>query len=225
MRQDARDSGVFVRAYAGVTGVLLAMNLEEHSCTGLLGFAIEREATSYAADKRHKWLAGLLAFPGQKHKAGELIPSNVAPIQKFRWSDYTVYPGTEYIYKVHPVYGSPEKLDIRQGPTVKVTIVVDFTTDAPVVISGSHNFSQPASSGNDENYLIIRGNRDVADYFGCELLRIYDHYRFRFVAKQQYKSKKAKAKGPRLTPDDAWTKAYFDAKDLKMTDRLRFTGL
>lgn len=104
-------------------------------------------------------------------------------------------------------------------------IVVDFTTDAPVVISGSHNFSQPASSGNDENYLIIRGNRDVADYFGCELLRIYDHYRFRFVAKQQYKSKKAKAKGPRLTPDDAWTKAYFDAKDLKMTDRLRFTGL
>jgi phosphatidylserine/phosphatidylglycerophosphate/cardiolipin synthase-like enzyme len=98
-------------------------------------------------------------------------------------------------------------------------IVVDFTTDAPTVISGSHNFSQPASSGNDENYLIIRGNRDVADYFGCELLRIYDHYRFRFVAK------KAKAKkGPRLTPDDSWTRPYFNAKDLKMTDRLRFTG-
>ena|SRR5215469_2311036 len=30
--------------------------------------------------------------------------------------------------------------------------------------SGSHNFSQPASGGNDENYMIIRGNRDVADY-------------------------------------------------------------
>jgi len=103
-------------------------------------------------------------------------------------------------------------------------IVIDFTTDSPVVISGSHNFSGPASSGNDENYLIIRGNRDVADYFGCELLRIYDHYRFRFVAKDVYKSKKAKAKGPRLAPDDSWTKPYFDAKDLKMTDRLRFTG-
>jgi hypothetical protein len=116
MRQDARNSGVFVRAYAGVTGVLLAMNLEENSCAGLLGFAIEREAPSYAANKRHKWLAGLLAFPGQEHKAGELIPSNVAPIQKFRWSDYTVHPKTEYVYTVHPVYGSPESLDIRPVP-------------------------------------------------------------------------------------------------------------
>jgi phosphatidylserine/phosphatidylglycerophosphate/cardiolipin synthase-like enzyme len=85
-------------------------------------------------------------------------------------------------------------------------IVVDFTTDSPVVISGSHNFSGPASSGNDENYLIIRGNRDVADYFGCELLRIYDHYRFRYVAKSIYKSKFSKAHGPKLAPDDSWTR-------------------
>ena len=71
MRKDERANGVFVRAYAGVTGVLLAMNMDEKACEGLLGFAIEREAPSYAANKRHKWLAGLLAFPGQKHKAGE----------------------------------------------------------------------------------------------------------------------------------------------------------
>lgn len=554
MRKDERADGVFVRAYAGVTGVLLAMNMEEKACGGLLGFAIEREAPSYPEGKRRKWLAGLLPFPGQKHKAGALIPSNEAPLQKFRWSDYTVYPGTEYSYTIHPVYGSPDKLDIRPGPTVKIktgaidsgefrvifnravvgsqafqrefpaeaktldkkmakakrakkkadksvalspdalkwlsrglleeietflkraeddtwaidvciyeyeldaicsavnaaharkanvrvvyhakpsdsrtkknakllaplgktalrprvtskichdkfivlsklegkkrvpvsvlcgstnftengvyrqfnvvqvvedhdtadqylkmfeflfagnnpaqtkkyitqhnpvnpkgelfvgfsprvgntdlkdfvievnqsrrdvlfcvvfsmdksvrkailgkpndpilrygisnapgnikgydadksrafstpallpkglegwldedfrkqkgnihihakVIVVDFTTDSPTVISGSHNFSEPASNGNDENYLIIRGNRDVADYYGCELLRIYDHYRFRFVAK------KAKArKGPRLTPDDSWTKPYFDANSLKMTDRLRFSG-
>jgi len=559
MRQDERAHGVFVRAYAGVTGVLLAMNMEEQSCKGLLGFAIEREAPTYKPDKRHKWLSGLLAFPGQKHNAGDPILSNEGPIQKFRWSDYTVYPGTEYLYTIHPVYGSPDHLDIRPGPIVKVktgsidsgefrvifnravvssqafsrefpaaadklqkdmdeakrakkgakkdvsltpdaykwlsrglleqiqsfvaravdntwaidmwiyeyelqsicdaldaantrkvnirvvyhakpsdsrtkknakclaplgkaalrprvtskichdkyiilskmdgktrtpvsvlcgstnytkngvyrqfnvvqvvedvdtatqylkmfeflfagnnpaktkkfitqqnpmnpdsplfvgfspragntdlkefiaevsksrrdvlfcvvfsmdkgvrnsilgkpndpilrygisnapgnikgyeadktrafttpallpkgiegwlsedyrkqkgsihihakVIVVDFTTDSPVVISGSHNFSEPASSGNDENYLIIRGNRDVADYFGCELLRIYDHYRFRFVAKDVYKSQKSKTTGPHLAPDDSWTKPYFDAKELKMTDRLRFTG-
>jgi len=103
-------------------------------------------------------------------------------------------------------------------------IVVDFTSDSPVVISGSHNYSDPASTGNDENYLIIKGNRDVADYFGCELLRVYDHYRFRYVAKDIYTSEKTKAKAPKLTPDDSWTKPYFDAKELKMTDRLRFTG-
>ena len=559
VRQDARANGLFVRAYPGVTAVLLAMNMDEDSCKGLLGFAIERDAPSYKPDKRHKWLSGLLPFPGQKHNAGQPILSNVAPIQKFRWSDYTVYPSTDYSYTIHPVYGSPKALDIRSGPTVTIktgsidsgefrvifnravvssqafqrefpeaadklqkdlnkakrakkgtkkgifltpeaykwlsrglleqiktfveraldqnwaidiciyeyelqairdfveaahkrgvnirvvyhakpsdsrtkknakylaplgkaalrprvtskichdkyiilskmdgkkrapvsvlcgstnftengvyrqfnvvhivedvstaaqylkmfeflfagnnpaktkafitqqnpmkpdtplfagfsprsgvtdlkdfiaevdhsrrdvlfcvvfsmdkgvrnailgkpndpilrygisnapgnikgydadktrafttpallpkgledwlsedyrnqkgpihihakVIVVDFTTDSPVVISGSHNFSDPASNGNDENYLIIKGNRDVADYFGCELLRIYDHYRFRSVAKDIYKSKKSKAKGPKLTPDDSWTEPYFDAKELKMTDRLRFTG-
>jgi len=121
VRQDARGNGLFVRAYAGVTGVLLAMNMEEQSCKGLLGFAIEREAPSYKPDKRHKWLSGLVPFPGQKHKAGEPISSNIAPLQKFRWSDYTVYPKTEYSYTIHPVYGSPTALDIRPGPTVTVT--------------------------------------------------------------------------------------------------------
>lgn len=34
------------------------------------------------------------------------------------------------------------------------TIVIDVTSDAPFVISGSHNFSKGgASDGNDENYL------------------------------------------------------------------------
>ena len=59
-------------------------------------------------------------------------------------------------------------------------IVVDFTADAPTVISGSHNLSASASNGNDENYLILRGATDVADCYGVELMRLYDHYRFRF---------------------------------------------
>lgn len=104
-------------------------------------------------------------------------------------------------------------------------IVVDFTTDSPVVVSGSHNFSDPASSGNDENYVIIKGNHDVADYYGCELLRIYDHYRFRYITHGKGAGKKTRTIEPRLKPDDCWTKPYFDAKELKMADRLRFIGL
>ena len=39
--------------------------------------------------------------------------------------------------------------------------------------------SKSASEGNDENFLIVHGNTDVADCYGCELMRLYDHYRFR----------------------------------------------
>ncbi len=54
-------------------------------------------------------------------------------------------------------------------------VVVDFTSDAPVVISGSHNLSKAASEGHDENFLVVRGDTDVADAYGCELMRFYDH--------------------------------------------------
>jgi phosphatidylserine/phosphatidylglycerophosphate/cardiolipin synthase-like enzyme len=61
-------------------------------------------------------------------------------------------------------------------------VVTDFTTDTPTIISGSHNLSSSASNGNDENYLIIRGDTDLADRYGLELLRFYEHYRFRYFA-------------------------------------------
>jgi len=88
-----------------------------------------------------------------------------------------------------------------------------------VVISGSHNLSVPASNGNDENYLIMRGDTDLADRYGLEVLRFYEHYRFRYYAKL-LKLKKARP----LTADDAWAKDYYIRGHLKETSRLRFAG-
>lgn len=98
-------------------------------------------------------------------------------------------------------------------------IVVDFTSDAPTIISGSHNLSEAASNGNDENFLIIRGNTDLADRYGLELLRFYEHYRFRYFAKKlQLKQVRP------LAPDDSWTDDYYREGDLRMLSRLRFAG-
>ncbi|MGX0890828.1 phosphatidylserine/phosphatidylglycerophosphate/cardiolipin synthase-like enzyme [Pseudomonas sp. ADAK2 TE3594] len=98
-------------------------------------------------------------------------------------------------------------------------IVVDFTTDAPTIISGSHNLSEAASNGNDENFLIIRGDTDLADRYGLELLRFYEHYRFRYFAKKlQLKQVRP------LAPDDSWTDDYYREGDLRMLSRLRFAG-
>ena len=96
-------------------------------------------------------------------------------------------------------------------------IVVDFTSDRPTVISGSHNLSKSASSGNDENFLIVR-DRDVADCYGVELMRIYDHYRFRYHVRD------GKGEPQTLTEDDSWTDPYFERGSLKRLDRLRFAG-
>jgi phosphatidylserine/phosphatidylglycerophosphate/cardiolipin synthase-like enzyme len=98
-------------------------------------------------------------------------------------------------------------------------IVANFTTDSPTVISGSHNYSVPASSGNDENYLIMRGYTDLADRYGLEVLRFYEHYRFRYYAKL-LKFKKADP----LSVDDSWAKDYYTPGNLKEAARLRFAG-
>jgi phosphatidylserine/phosphatidylglycerophosphate/cardiolipin synthase-like enzyme len=98
-------------------------------------------------------------------------------------------------------------------------VVVDFTSDHPVVISGSHNLSKAASDGNDENFLIIRGDRDLADRYGLEILRFYEHYRFRYYAKLL-----ALKKAQPLAEDSRWVDAYYRIGTLKHAGRLRYAG-
>ncbi len=98
-------------------------------------------------------------------------------------------------------------------------VVTDFTSDTPTIISGSHNLSVGASEGNDENYLVIRGDTDLADRYGLEILRFYEHYRFRYYAK-----KLALKEVQPLAPNDSWSEGYYKVGDLKMLSRLRFAG-
>lgn len=98
-------------------------------------------------------------------------------------------------------------------------VVVDFTSDHPVIISGSHNLSKPASESNDENFLIIRGDTNLADRYGLEILRFYEHYRFRHYAKL-LKLKEAKP----LAEDSSWADSYYQEGTLKHASRLRYAG-
>jgi hypothetical protein len=118
MRATAKSGGVSVKAYAGTTGVLLAMDVTAAARRGLLGFAIERNGPRKSD---HKWLNGLLDFPGRDHPPGQPVETSRAPIQKFRWSDYTVFPDKGYRYTVRPMYGTPADPRIGDGPSVKVT--------------------------------------------------------------------------------------------------------
>lgn len=115
MRTKVTARGMVVKAYAGTTGVLLAIDIEDDLRTGLLGFAIARSDGT-----KQEWLSGMLPFPHMQHSPGRLIPTNIAPIQKFRWSDYRVYPDRPYEYTIHPVYGTPQSPKLASGVTVKV---------------------------------------------------------------------------------------------------------
>jgi phosphatidylserine/phosphatidylglycerophosphate/cardiolipin synthase-like enzyme len=55
-------------------------------------------------------------------------------------------------------------------------LVVDPFSDDPVVVTGSHNFSISASEDNDENYVIIRGDRKLAEAYAVNIESAWRHY-------------------------------------------------
>jgi phosphatidylserine/phosphatidylglycerophosphate/cardiolipin synthase-like enzyme len=58
-------------------------------------------------------------------------------------------------------------------------IVIDPFSDQCAVITGSHNFSVSASEKNDENLVIVRGNRKLAQAYALHINGVYDHYSWR----------------------------------------------
>jgi hypothetical protein len=68
----------------------------------------------------------------------------------------------------------------------KVLVIDPFSPDA-IVVTGSHNFSQSASAQNDENFVIIEGDRALAEAYTVNIIAAYDHYRWRaFVGQDQH---------------------------------------
>lgn len=110
-----------VKAYAGTNGVLLAMDLAEPRRKGLLGFAIEKQSGT----KPWLFLFNSLTFPGKVHTFPQYhaTPSDIAPLQKFRWADYAVNPGTTMHYRVHLAYGTPDAPQL--GEFLELTITSD----------------------------------------------------------------------------------------------------
>jgi len=90
-------------------------------------------------------------------------------------------------------------------------LVIDPFTDHPTVITGSHNFSSTASKSNDENYIIVRGDRALAEAYAVNVFGAYAHYRWRsFIAENN-------ATVGVLHDDDAWQepKLKAQARDLR----------
>lgn len=88
----------------------------------------------------------------------------------------------------------------------KIVVIDPFSEDC-VVITGSHNLGFKASYSNDENLLIIHGNRAIAQAYTAHVLDVYDHYRFRY---QLQKNHQRAFNG--LKKGDSWQDKYFSDK-------------
>ena len=95
-------------------------------------------------------------------------------------------------------------------------VVVDPFSDNCAVVTGSHNLGFRASHNNDENMVIVRGHRGLAEAYACHVLDIYDHYAWRYWLKV-----KPEIFGKPLAEDDKWQERYILGPDEKSPE-LRF---
>jgi len=95
-------------------------------------------------------------------------------------------------------------------------VVIDPFSDNCAVVTGSHNLGYRASHNNDENIVIIRGYRGLAQAYASHVLDVYDHYAWRYWLRQA-----PETFGRPLAEDDKWQERYIVGKDVKAPE-LRF---
>lgn len=104
-------------------------------------------------------------------------------------------------------------------------MLVDPLGDDPLVVTGSANFSQPSQRRNDENMLVIRGDKRVADIYFGEFMRIFDHHYARYIVKKLTDRDQQDPDAGYLKTDPVeWQRGHFDAHSHKFKRRKYFVG-
>jgi phosphatidylserine/phosphatidylglycerophosphate/cardiolipin synthase-like enzyme len=124
------------------------------------------------------------------------------------------------------------------------TLVVDPWSNDPKVLIGSANFSEASCSDNDENAMLITGDKRLAAIITTEFMRMYDHYKSRFYIntieeenkkiKKENKTRREQGLAPlplkqmdiHLKSDNSWSRTAFDpsSSSHKYRDRIVFSG-
>jgi hypothetical protein len=84
-------------------------------------------------------------------------------------------------------------------------ILIDPLSTTPMVVTGSANYSENSTTLNDENTLVIKGDKRVADIYFTEFVRLFDHFSFREWVNDNHDNFK-----PFLDETGQWVGKYFD---------------
>jgi len=100
-------------------------------------------------------------------------------------------------------------------------VLIDPLSDDPLVCSGSANFSTNSLEANDENMLLIRGSKRVADIYLTEFDRIFRHFYTRDAINRI--ASKGNQKNPlELDETGVWIAPNFKKGTYKNNRRLMF---
>ncbi len=125
-----------------------------------------------------------------------------------RWAKETLNPLSKNVRYVHSKY-----------------MLVDPLGDGPIVITGSANFSDASTKQNDENMVVIRGDKRVADIYLGEFMRLWQHYRYRYIENAiAEKGQKNAYKPNYLSETDKWVAPYYKKDSVKYRKRRAFAG-
>lgn len=107
-------------------------------------------------------------------------------------------------------------------------LLVGVLGPTPTVISGSANFSEASTTSNDENMLVIDADRDVADVYFTEYMRIFQHFYARWWATKLGMSSPAGGADTEshsfLTEDATWQAPYWNPTSPKSHERELYTN-
>lgn len=104
-------------------------------------------------------------------------------------------------------------------------MLIDPLGDDPLVVAGSANFSRSSQRINDENMLVIRGDKRVSDIYFGEFMRIFDHHYARYVVKKLADSDKGDPDAGYLKDKaEEWVPAHFSSWSYKSKRRVYFMG-
>ena len=149
----------------------------------------------------------------KKNKMGEVIEEGASPAT---FDDRNISIVRASLIDDRNLLGDfgAEQLTARGGTGAIIhdkLVVIDPRLDDCHVILGSHNLGFKASYSNDENMLIVSGNRAFAEAYAVHVLDVYDHYRFRAIESER-KRRSKKGWSGFLDTNDAWQDGYIQHK-------------
>jgi len=118
-----------------------------------------------------------------------------------------------------PTGWAAELLNAGFAITHDKIVVIDPFSDNCVVATGSNNLGYQASYNNDENLVMVEGNRALAQAYATHVLDVYDHFSWRWTL--QDSGKPSQDSYLKSTPDE-WLSWYFDDAGKIKTAQLKF---
>jgi phosphatidylserine/phosphatidylglycerophosphate/cardiolipin synthase-like enzyme len=137
----------------------------------------------------------------------EVAVANILPQNEFeRWMEEHLSGLNTHVKYIHTKY-----------------MIIDPLGKDPLLITGSANFSDASTRKNDENMLVIRGDKRVADLYLSEFMRLFNHFQFRGLAHARAATGPESARSF-LVPNDSWKARYYQPDTPKYLERLYFAG-